>query len=239
MIKPRKNSFYKKQQIDSSSAIKLNALFKDASLYENEIMTLEGGTSASKFVLSGSIPTQPTYGEGVLDGAKLVLFCSGSDLSSLGTMPLISSYKLKEDVTLTEGNMSFSTSGAGGQKVSIYTSYADKVQPYLAETMDGIPKDLGGNVKIVGSDGTGAIVFEDPFMEPSAAARVIYLGGTYSVFHMGDEAGGSGESGDFLKFYFGDGNGNIPIKPMSKNKITGKWTVKLDRRTGYAVYTRL
>ena len=36
MIKPKNNSFYVKQEIGSNSALKLSALFKDASLYEIE-----------------------------------------------------------------------------------------------------------------------------------------------------------------------------------------------------------
>ena len=72
----KNNSFYIKQEIDSTSAIKLSALFKDAALYENDIMTLESGPAAAKFLASGSIPANPVYGEGDLTGAKLVLFCS-------------------------------------------------------------------------------------------------------------------------------------------------------------------
>ena len=198
MIKPERNSFYKKQKIGTDSAIKLSAMFKDISLYENDMMTLEGGMNASKFLVSGSIPSQPEYGDADLKGAHLVCFCSGSDLSSLGRMPMVSSYRLKEDIVLTEGNMAFSTSGAGGQNLYLFTTYADPSQPFMVEDFDGISRDFGGNVKIIGTDGTGPTVMENPYMTPADAANTIYLGGTYSMFHWGDEVGGSGGSSGFL-----------------------------------------
>ena len=199
MIKPKNNSFYLKQEIDSTSAIKLSALFKDAALYENDVMTLESGPAAAKFLASGSIPAHPVYGEGVLNGAKLVLFCSGTDLSSMGRMPSIASYKLKEDITLTEGGMAFSTSGTD---LSVYTSFVDSSQPYLAETFDGIPKDMGGNVRVAGSDGLGPVMMEKPYMSPEDAAKSIYLGGTYSMFHIGES--NEGGSKEFMVEFFGD-----------------------------------
>ena len=264
MIKPKNNSFYIKQEIDSTSAIKLSALFKDASLYENEIMTLESGPAAAKFLTSGSIPAQRVYGEGDLKGAKLVLFCSGTDLSNMGRMPSIASYKLKEDITLTEGGMAFSTSGTD---LSVYTSFVDSSQPYLAETFDGIPKDMGGNVRVAGSDGLGPVMMESPYMSPEDAAKSIYLGGTYSMFHAGES--NEGGSKEFMVEFFGDkpygmsgmGKSNDPysgggmqkafggfgrmttkgakisVKPMNKKKPQGKWIPSTDNRKGYAVYT--
>ena len=237
MIKPERNSFYKKQKIGTDSAIKLSAMFKDISLYENDIMTLEGGMNASKFLVSGSIPSQPEYGDADLKGAHLVCFCSGSDLSSLGRMPMVSSYRLKEDIVLTEGNMAFSTSGAGGQNLYLFTTYADPSQPFMVEDFDGISRDFGGNVKIIGTDGTGPTVMENPYMTPTDAARTIYLGGTYSMFHWGDEVGGGGGSSGFLVNYFSDTVGRIYIKPLNKSKLHGKWTCSVDNRTDYDVYT--
>ena len=200
-------------------------------------MTLEGGMNASKFLVSGSIPSQPEYGDADLKGAHLVCFCSGSDLSSLGRMPMVSSYRLKEDIVLTEGNMAFSTSGAGGQNLYLFTTYADPSQPFMVEDFDGISRDFGGNVKIIGTDGTGPTVMENPYMTPADAANTIYLGGTYSMFHWGDEVGGSGGSSGFLINYFSDTVGRIYIKPMNKSKLHGKWTCSVDNRTDYDVYT--
>ena len=237
MITPEKNSFYKKQQIGTADAVKLSALFKDAALSENEVMTLEGGASASKFLLTGNIPSQPVYGGGDLSGADLVLFCSGTDLSNMGSMPMVSSYKLKEDITLTEGAMAFSTSGAGGENMSVYTTFVDPSQPYLAETFDGIPKDMGGNVDVVGSDGSGPVVMKDAWMNPSDANKTVYLGGQYSIFHSGADP----EGGAFMRTWFGalqpDASWKIPVKPMSKSKPQGRWVPKIDKRSGYTTFT--
>ena len=240
MITPERNSFYKKQQIGTADAVKLSALFKDAALSENEVMTLEGGPGAAKFIVTGSIPSQSVYGGGDLAGADLVLFCSGTNLSSMGSMPMVSSYKLKEDITLTEGSMAFSTSGAGGQNMSVYTTFVDPSQPYLAETFDGIPKDMGGNVIVVGSDGSGPVVMKNAWMSPSDANKTVYLGGRYSIFHSGTDP----EGGEFMKEWFGSNpetTGNdewrIPVKPMSKSKPQGKWVPKIDNRNGYTTFT--
>ena len=237
MITPERNSFYKKQQIGTADAVKLSALFKDAALSENEVMTLEGGPGAAKFIVTGSIPSQSVYGGGDLAGADLVLFCSGTNLSSMGSMPMVSSYKLKEDITLTEGSMAFSTSGAGGQNMSVYTTFVDPSQPYLAETFDGIPKDMGGNVDVVGSDGSGPVVMKDAYMSPSDANKSVYVGGQYSIFHSGYDPEGAA----FMRTWFGvelsDGGWKIPVKPMRKSKPQGKWVPKVDKRSGYTTFT--
>ena len=236
MITPEKNSFYKKQQIGATDAVKLSALFKDAALSENEVMTLEAGSNAARFLLTGSIPEQPVYGDGKLSGADLVLFCSGTNLSSMGSMPMISSYKLKEDITLTEGAMAFSTSGAGGQNLSVYTTYADPAQPFLTENFDGIPKDMGGNVDVVGSDGKGPVVMKNAYLTPSDANKSVYLGGQYSIFHSGEDPEGAA----FMTRWFGitvDEENRIPVKPMRKSKPEGRWVPKEDKRSGYTTYT--
>ena len=192
-------------------------------------------------LVTGSIPPQPIYGDGLYyREPTLVFFCSGSDLSNMGRMPMVSSYKLKEDVTLTEGAMAFSTSGAGGQSMSLYTTFADPSQPFVAETFDGIPKDMGGNVDIVGSDGRGPVILSDAWMTPSDANKTVYLGGQYSIFHSGTDPQG----GEFMKQWFGSNpetsgfeEWRIPIKAMRNSKPQGKWAPKIDKRTGYQTFT--
>ena len=67
MVNVQKNHFYKKTVIPTTGAAKLHALYKDLPLNESSTWTFKGASEANKFVVSGSVPSDPPYKQGELD----------------------------------------------------------------------------------------------------------------------------------------------------------------------------
>lgn len=242
MVSVRKNAFYKKAIIPDTGVAKLTALFKDFPTYETTNLTLEGGANANRYVVSGSIPDTPKYKQGKLKSGKLMVYTTATELSESARVPQASLYKIKKGIPSTEGKASMLTNG---NKLFVMSSMCGTDNMYAEESFDGAEKTLGTEGISEGGNG-GVMLREKPYADAGALAKVVYVGGTYSIFHM-DGDGPNGGTGAFLRFYFGmQENGTekgdmssrvIFLKPINRNKISGRWTVKNDHRTGLNQYT--
>ena len=242
MVSIRNNSFYKKVIIPDTGVAKLLGHFKDFPTYETTSLTLEGGPDVNRYVLSGSIPETPKLKQGVLNKAKLVTYTTASDLSESAQLPQASLYKIKQGVSMGEGKASMT---ANGDKLFVMSSMVATDNMYMEESFDGAEKTLGSEGISESSNG-GVMMREKPYGLGATLATLTYVGGTYSIFHASSDEQESG-SGAFLRFYFGmqsdgitkgDVNSRVIfLKPINRNKLSGRWTTKHDHRTGLNVYT--
>ena len=100
-----KNCFYRKHNITTEGAIELRPSLTDAALSGTRDINLNGGTSSNIFLLSGATPPSLTYGDGQLIGGDLVLYCSGTELSSTGAPTIVDLYAAVSGTTFKEGDM--------------------------------------------------------------------------------------------------------------------------------------
>ena len=110
-IEIQKNSFYRKHVITSDGAIKILPSLTDSALtqaYSTSKYDVKGGVDANIFLLSGATPPALSYGDGQLVGGDLVLYCSGTELSTSGTPPIVDVYAAVSGTTFTEGSMELS-----------------------------------------------------------------------------------------------------------------------------------
>lgn len=235
---------YRKNFISTSGALKLSALFKDLPQSGTTTWDFSGGPKANRYVVSGNVPSNPNYGGGKLENIYLGGVVSGSDVSESSQIPQLTAYKIKDGILTKEGTGSqLSTAGAGGDSLTIITKHMDSSLPWFSETFNGAEKTIG-DVTIIGAPGGGALLGENAYVDADQAANKIYLGGTFSFFHVGEDM--EGGTGEFLQTYFGrtEGGGmgavkerKIYIKPQRRNKPEGLWTTRYDNRTGLNKYT--
>jgi hypothetical protein len=235
MVNVQKNHFYRKTVIPTTGAAKLHALYKDLPLNESSTWTFKGASEANKFVVSGSVPSDPPYKQGELDYARLVMTCSGTDLSKTARLPNVTMYKLKSNMEMTEGGAGINTNG---ENMVVYSSIPDTDNLYKEENFDGSDKSLGIAVT-TDTVGGGLRQLENAYGDPDDLAQAIYVGGTFSIFHSGEEI--EGGTGTFLSRYFGQfnettGKYRIFLKPVISSKPSGKWTVKIDKRKDMEKY---
>jgi len=235
MVNVQKNHFYRKTVIPTTGAAKLHALYKDLPLNESSTWTFKGASEANKFVVSGSVPSDPPYKQGELDYARLVMTCSGTDLSKTARLPNVTMYKLKSNMEMTEGGAGINTNG---ENMCVFSSIPDTDNLYKEENFDGADKSLGIAVT-TDTVGGGLRQLEEPYGDPDDLAQAIYAGGTFSIFHSGEEI--EGGSGGFLTRYFGQlnettGKYDIMLRPMISSKPSGKWTTKIDKRKDMEKY---
>ena len=103
-----KNCFYRKHNITTEGAMELRPSLTDSSLSGTRDFNLKGGTSANIFLLSGATPPALTYGDGALIGGDLVLYCSGTELSSTGAPPIVDLFAAVSGTSFKEGDMELS-----------------------------------------------------------------------------------------------------------------------------------
>ena len=238
MVNVQKNHYYRKTVIPSTGAAKLSAMYKDTPLNESNTWSVQGGANANRFVVSGAVPTSHTAKQGELDYARLVMTNSGTTLSNSARLPNISLYKLKDNMTMKEGGQGITTNGT---RTMVFTHKPAVDNLFIEENFDGADKTLG-IAAISDTVGGGLRQLEEPYGDPDALASAIYVGGTFSIFHSGEEIDGG--TGIFLKTYFGRNFENreelgetIFIKPVNPSKPSNKWTVKYDNRKGLNKYT--
>ena len=238
MVNVQKNHYYKKTVIPSTGAAKLSAVYKDTPLSESNTWSVQGGANANRFVVSGSIPSSHSAKQGELDYARLVMRCSGTTLSSTARLPSISLYKLKDNMTMKEGGQGINTNGT---RTMVFSHKPAVDNLVLEENFDGADKTLG-IAPFSDTVGGGLRQLEEPYGDANQLANAIYAGGTFSIFHAGEEIDGG--TGDFLKTYFGRKfddrevlGETIFLKPINPSKPSGKWTVKYDNRKGLSKYT--
>lgn len=110
-IEIQKNSFYRKHVITSAGAVELLPSLTDSALtsaYGTSKYDVKGGVDANIFLLSGATPPALNYGDGQLVGGDLVLYCSGTELSTSGAPPVVEVYAAVSGTTFTEGGMELS-----------------------------------------------------------------------------------------------------------------------------------
>jgi len=237
MVNVQKNHYYKKTIIPTTGAAKLSAVYKDTPLNESNTWSVQGGANANRFVVSGSVPSDDVK-DGELDYTRLVLRCSGTTLTSTARLPNVSLYKLKDNMTMKEGGQGINTNG---ERTMVFSHKPAVDNLYIEENFDGADKSLG-IAPISDTIGGGLRQLEDPYGDGDELASAIYVGGTFSIFHSGEDI--SGGTGIFLRTYFGRNFDNreekgdtIFLKAMIPSKPSGKWTVKYDNRKDLQKYT--
>ena len=71
-VKVGRNRYYRKQVVDDN--INLKPTFKDLPVDSDTTFKLQNGTDTTFTVMSGSVPTEATYGAGRLVGGFLSLY---------------------------------------------------------------------------------------------------------------------------------------------------------------------
>ena len=220
------NKFYRKKDI--TQALGIYPQFKDFAKNKDEYVTLKGGIGASSYVLSGSTPPQPNFGEGTLTDGFFRILASSANLSNAAEIPKVEIYKIKKGIPIEEGSMTMATGTDGtytaGEDLYVAGVYMDGESVWLEENFDGADKSLGAVIPIR-SIGTSTVTFEDSYMDIGDAVSEIFIGG--GNFPWG------GNKTENLRNYFSDpGNKErIPVKPESSKRFRGKWVPRVDRRS--------
>ena len=212
MVEVKRNRFYERYDMDTTGIVQLNALYKDTPvLTDSATFKLEGHASANRYVVSGVVSDSPNTGAGDVVGGHLRLYCSGTDLSKSAALPQISTYKIKDNVSISEGGLGFSTSGANTNtpgNVDLYTSYIDTSVPYIQENFDGSDKTLG-EIDFMAINAAGGVsISSKPYFDLSDAesddakgvVSNLFVGGHGSMFYGSTE---DEEGSNFLLYNFG------------------------------------
>jgi len=227
----KENRFYRK--INITEALGIYPQFKDFAGNNDEYVTLKGGMGATSYILSGSTPPVPIFGEGELSNGYLRCLASSANLSNAATIPNVEVYKVKKGIPITEGGMLMATDPISlatrdttpGEDLYVAGAYLDGETVWHEESFDGSDKSIGKVIPIR-SIGTSNVTFEDAYLDRANATSEIFIGG-------GKFPGGGGNKNKNLKDFFSDPNNknNIPVKPVNPKKFRGRWTVKNDRRS--------
>ena len=141
VLQVKKNSFYRRDMISTSGAVKLSAAFKDLAMTEATYLTLSGASNATRVVFSGSVPEDPQFGGGVLTGGWLNVTPQDTDLSLSAKLPQVASYRIKDDTEVVEGGMELMTSHGslptgsptpprGGGSIMVMNAWHDETIPF-------------------------------------------------------------------------------------------------------------
>ena len=186
MVEIERNTFYKRQEVPTTGAVKLNAMYKDLSVAESDVVVLGGGSQANRYVFSGNVAPTPKYGDSELVFGKFATWVSGTDLSETAKLPSVDLYLLKKGNKITEGGMEISSSGSGGDDVMVIASWPDSSVPFIEENFDGSDKSLG-EVTITSSGPVGTnISFNDPYVLATEASSLTFAGGG-SFLNFGED----------------------------------------------------
>ena len=178
-----KNCFYVKHNITTAGATKLLPTLTDCALSGTSEYHLEGGTKASTFLLSGATPPALTYGDGTLVGGDLVLYCSGTNLSTSGSPAVVDIYSAVSGTTFSEGGMSLShgweslgfsgSIGAGSQIITgSSTSFKTDFNPGDDIKLDGYP--LTGALTIVSIESDTRLTFSETAPVGAISSSLLY-----------------------------------------------------------------
>ena len=154
-VKVGRNRYYRKQVVDDN--INLKPTFKDLPVDSDTTFKLQNGTDVNFTVMSGSIPSEATYGAGRLVGGFLSLYNDAVDTATNRSVPEIAAYLMSKDVTLKEGGFSLAHSSGStsndevGQFVSVYTSTANPDRTYLTEEFEGDVENFESITRVIGS----------------------------------------------------------------------------------------
>ena len=254
LVRVEKNSFYRKVDVPSSGAVTLHPRFKDLAFTGSEAVAnpddndrssfprmtkLESGMNPTRMVVSGSVPTTPSYGSGKLKGGYFRTYASGIALSGTNTLPVMEMYKVEEGAGPEQGQFTMSyrdgstANSERGSKIYVMSSYIDGNTSWLEENFDGADKSLG-EFQMLGDQGTATLSLEDAYLESEQAIKLLFQGG--DNFAAG---GGDAVIRENFEAYFSDPNNKnqIYVRPMKRNRMKGLWTSTNDRRDGKSTWS--
>tara|TARA_R100000963_G_scaffold35034_1_gene31210 strand:- start:4204 stop:10263 length:6060 start_codon:yes stop_codon:yes gene_type:complete len=221
MVEVKRNRFYERYDMDTTGIVQLNALYKDTPILTNSAtFKLEGQAYANRYVVSGVVSDSPQTGAGDVIGGHLRLYCSGTDLSESATLPKISTYKIRDNVSISEGGLQLSTSGSNTDspgQLDLFTTYVDTTVPYVQENFDGADKTLGEIDFMAINAAGGVTISSKPYFDLSEAEGAdatgvvnnLFVGGHGSMFYGSTD---DEEGVNFLLYNFGQlAEGNPPL----------------------------
>ena len=164
-IEVPRNTFYKKQSI--TTAVTIKPQFPDLPSNTDKTFTFNQGGDVSFYVVSGSVPDNPSYGEAVLNGGHLRMYVSGVNMDNARYTPHIVGYALNPKITLKEGafslaNRSGSASNAVvGNRLAVYASMPVNDIPHLLEEFEGSPEEFQTLTRVGGNN---QMTLSNPFI---------------------------------------------------------------------------
>ena len=207
--KVQRNTFYKKQDI--TTGINIKPTFKDLAEQAdprtgNTTFTLANMNEANVYVLSGTVPDTPEYGNSQLVGGFLSLYCNTISGAENRSDPSLLGYKLQPDITLAEGSYNLAVRSGSttptdpivGSKVAVYNSMPVSMVPMIAETFDS-QTSLGG-VSRLGAN--SVLRLTEPYIQETDLKALLKADGRFTneedykyfkralvpVYHPSDEA---------------------------------------------------
>ena len=221
----KNNHFYRTQVISEAVAVKPQ--FRDLPPSTETTLEFKGGVDVTAYVLSGSVPSAPKFGNYELDGGEFKIYVSGVNMSRQPSLPNLSLYRVKPGITIDEGGMTVAhatgttTEAEVGQKMAVFNAHISADQIDIEENFDGADKSLG-EVLLLGSQGNSTLTLADAYVTPKDGADKIHFGGGSYPMNRNVETN--------LKKYFTNSAGRIPVMAKDKNKKTGMWTATEDNR---------
>jgi len=168
------NTFWKKDVI--AEGINVTSAFADLANSTDDTFKLAGGkTAANAFVLSGSVPPNPTYGAGALRRGTLRLYSSAIETEYNREPLMVVGYAIDKNIQLREGGYSFALSGGSGtnivgDKLALYNSIPYTTVPTLTEEFEGDVEGLG----IINRMGNNSnVTLGDPYLTETGIKAVL------------------------------------------------------------------
>jgi len=224
MVTIKKNHFYRESRVDNAVGVK--AQYKDLPLKEDTLLTLKGGVDPTLYIVSGTVPSAPKYGQYEIDGGELRLYVSGVTMDTQPTIPSLSLYKMEDGIQISQGGLSLAhlsgntDNAVVGDKLNVYVSTMDADNIFFEETFDGTDKSLG-EVKLFENQTNSTVTLSDAYVSASDGASKLYAGGGGYPF--------GGNETQNLKDYFSSSD-KVPVAPVKSDKKTGLWSATVDNR---------
>ena len=180
-IEVPRNTFFKKQTI--STAVTIYPQYSDLSSSTDTTFELTTGVSPKVFILSGTVPDRPAYGNADLNGGFLRTFVSGVNFKNNRATPEIRGYVLRPHVTLAEGGFSLanrsgsSSDAVVGNKLAVYSSRPFNDVALIQEEFEGAKEDFNTITRVGGNSN---ITFSDPYIAWDNLSKVLEGEGMYS-----------------------------------------------------------
>lgn len=194
--------FFKKKVIDTG--INVTPAFPDLSNSTATSFNLADANAAQNaFILSGSVPDQPSYGAGQLNAGVLRMYCSDTNVKYNREPISLVGYAIDKEIPLLEGGFSFSVSGAGttsvGQNLGVYSIIPYSDEPWLVEDFEGSPEGLEVVNRIQGN-AMGAMT--DPYITLTVLKQLLKAEGHQSgekrISHLNKLLSPTREGGSYL-----------------------------------------
>jgi hypothetical protein len=174
-IKYRRNTFFKKNVIETGLNITSN--FTDLGNSTATTFKLSDQTAGeNSFILSGSVPEQPSYGAGELQYGCLMLYPSEIETEYNRELPEIVGYGIDKNIDIKEGAYTFACSGNTstnpqvGQHLGMYAVYPFSNEPQIVEDFEGSPDGLE-NVTRMGNN--NVISMSDPYITEDTLKTIL------------------------------------------------------------------